>query len=147
MLQIGLWFLIVFIFSWLLGPFTQLIMIINPELHQKMGFMEKKAYLPEFRWFALMHRGTAYADMTFLLSGAVFVMGAFLEKSWCIPFGFFTCAVYLYFSITYIFQTILLTRNGLSPTSRDQLPACFLYGAAFFVFGLYGMFYLSRFQL
>ena len=142
---IEIWFLVVFILSWLLGPFTQLIMIISPKLHQKMGFMEKKAYLPEFRWYALMHRGTAYADMTFLLSGAMFVIGALLEKSWCIPFGFFTCAVYVYFSLTYIFQTILLTKNELCPISRDQLPAYFLYGGAFFVFGLYGIFYLSRF--
>ena len=144
-MQFGIWFLIIFILSWLLGPVTQLIMIINPRLHQKMGFMEKKAYEPEFRWFALMHRGIAFADMSFLISGSIFIIGAFSKKQWCIPFGFYTFAVYVYFSLTYIFQTILLIKNDLSPAPKSQLLPCFLYGLAYVVFGLFGMFFLGSF--
>jgi hypothetical protein len=36
----------------------------------------------------------AWADMTYLVAGVVFAVGAFLRRPWSIPFGFYTSATW-----------------------------------------------------
>ena len=72
-MQIDIWFIVLFIIMWALGPATQVLQLIAPKLHFKLGLMEKAAFEPEFKWFRLNERGTAYADLTHFFAGIAFV--------------------------------------------------------------------------
>ena len=141
-MNLDIWFIIVFIVLWIVGPLTQLLQIVAPSWHMKLGLMEGKAFDPEFKWYRLEEKATAIADISFLLSGIVFVVGAVQGQAWAIPFGFFTCAVYLYFGLVCIFRWVLLGKHNLSPLLPRQLKAYILYIGVFVVFGLFGMIYL-----
>ncbi len=141
-MTIDMWFVIGFIVLWVLGPLTQLLQLIAPSLHKKLGLMEARAFEPEFKWFQVEERAIAIADMSFLLSGVVFVIGALGGRAWAIPFGFFTCAIYVYFGLMCLSRWALLGRHGLSPLSPGQLKVYVLYIGVFILFGLFGMIYL-----
>ena len=136
------WFIIVFILMWIAGPFTQLLQLVAPALHRKLGMMEEDAFKPEFKWYLLEERAIASADMSFTLAGLVFIVGALSGHAWAIPFGFFTCAIYLYFGLMSIFRWALLGRHKLSPVTPKQFKAYTVYMVLFVVFGLFGMIYL-----
>ena len=141
-MTLNIWFVIAFIVLWILGPLTQLLQLVAPLLHKKLGLMEAKAYEPQFEWFRLEERAIAFADMTFLSSGVVFIIGALLGRTWAIPFGFFTCAIYVYFGVMCLSRWALLGRHNLSPLSPGQLKLYVLYIGVFIVFGFFGMIYL-----
>ncbi len=136
------WFIAVFILMWIAGPATQLLQLLAPKLHMKLGLMEADAFKPEFKWFLLEEKAVAYADMTFLVSGIAFVWLALLEDRTALIFGLYTSACYVYFASTYIPRILLLTRHNLSPVSRKQLGVYLSYACLFLLFGLYGLFYL-----
>lgn len=69
-------FLILFLLLWFLGPVTQLIQIINLPFHVKIGFSEHNILEPEMGWFRADELAIAWADMTCLVTGAVFMVGA-----------------------------------------------------------------------
>lgn len=141
-MTVNMWFLIVFVVLWIFGPLTQLLQIVAPSLHMKLGLMEGKALEPEFQWYRLEERAIAFADMSFLLSGILFVIGAIGRQTWAIPFGFFTCAIYVYFGLMCIFRWALLGRHNLSPVSPRQITGYVMYMVVFLIFGLFGMIYL-----
>ena len=68
-MQISLWFIILFSFMLIIGPITQLLQLIAPKLHMKLGLQEAKAFEPEFKWFLLEEKAVAIADMSFLITG------------------------------------------------------------------------------
>lgn len=141
-MQVDTWFLALFIFCLVAGPLTQLLFLIAPKLHHKLGMTEEKAIQPEFRWFLLDETAIAIADMTYLGAGIAFVWLALLESASAAIFGIYTCACFVFISVLAIARWILLERHELSPLSRQQLPMYFLYMAVYFLFGLYGLIYL-----
>ena len=72
-MEIDSWFIVVFILLWVAGPLTQLLQLVAPKLHLKLGLTETDAFKPEFKWFLLDERGIAIGDMTYFASGAVFI--------------------------------------------------------------------------
>jgi hypothetical protein len=141
-MQIDIWFIVLFIIMWALGPATQVLQLIAPQLHYKLGLMEKAAFEPEFKWFRLNERGTAYADLTHFCAGIAFVWLAIVGNETALVFGLYTCSVYLFVMTQYLVQLVLLTSQNLHPVSKDQIGFYVVYAGLFIAFGLYGLFYL-----
>ena len=141
-MEVSVWFFVVFVLMWIAGPGTQLLQLVAPKLHMKLGLMEAEAFKPEFRWFLLEQKAIAIGDMTFLVSGIAFIWLALLGNDTALIFGLYSCACYVYFATTFIPSTLLLVKHDLSPISRGQLGAYMLYASLFLLFGLYGLFYL-----
>jgi len=141
-MQIDIWFIVFFVIMWALGPATQVLQLIAPQLHYKLGLMEKAAFEPEFKWFRLYERGTAYADLTYFFAGIAFVWLAIAGNETALVFGLYTCSVYLFVMTQYLVQLVLLTRQNLHPVSKDQIGFYVVYAGLFIAFGLYRLFYL-----
>lgn len=141
-MEISTWFIAVFILSWLVGPLTQLLQLVAPKLHYRLGMMEANAIKPEFKWFLLDERGVAIADMTYLVAGAVFVWLALLGNPTSLIFGIYTCACYVFVSVLVISRWLLLTQHDLNPTPSKQLAGFVAYMLLYLAFGLYGLVYL-----
>ena len=137
-----MWFITVFVLSWLAGPATQMLFLFAPKLHHKLGLTEENALNPEFKWFMLDEKAIAIADVTYFISGIIFVVLALQGDSAATIFGLYTCACYVYISSFAVPRWLLLGKNGLSPMQPKQMPAYFSYMVFFFLFGLYGLYYL-----
>jgi hypothetical protein len=141
-MEVSVWFLVVFVLAWVAGPVTQIIFLIAPKLHHKLGMTEGGALKPEFRWYLLDEKAIATADMTHFLSGAAFIWLALLGKQSAVIFGLYSCACYVYVAPLAISRWHLFGKNQLSPISSAQLPIYIAYMAFFLAFGLLGLFYL-----
>lgn len=141
-MEVNIWFIVVFIIMWILAPVTQVLQLVAPKLHMRLGLMEKAAFEPQFEWFRLDHRGIAYADLTFFFSAIIFVWLAVAGDQTAILFGLYTCACYVYFATVYIAQLILLSARNLHPVSRNQIGFYLIYMGLFIAFGLFGLYYL-----
>jgi hypothetical protein len=102
----------------------------------------RAAFEPEFKWFRLYERGTAYADLTHFFAGIAFVWLAIAGNETALVFGLYTCSVYLFVMTQYLVQLVLLTRQNLHPVTKDQIGFYVVYAGLFIAFGLYGLFYL-----
>jgi len=100
-MEVSVWFIVVFVIMWAIGPATQVLQLIAPKLHFKLGLMEKAAFEPEFKWFLLEQRGIAYADLTFCFTAIVFVWLAIAGSKTALIFGLYTSACYVYFATLY----------------------------------------------
>ncbi|UCH47874.1 MAG: hypothetical protein JSU95_17800, partial [Betaproteobacteria bacterium] len=132
-MEISTWFVVVFILMWIAGPGTQLLQLVAPKLHHKLGLTEADAFKPEFKWFLLEQKAIAFADMTYLVSGIAFIWLALLGNKTALIFGLYSCACYVYFAATFIPSTLLLTKNNLSPVSGKQLGWYLFYAVLFLV--------------
>ena len=141
-MEIGNWFIVVFALSLIAGSMTQLLQLVAPKLHFKLGMMEAKAYEPGFKWFLADEKAIAIADMTYLVAGIAFVWQALLGNALALIFGLYTCACYVFVSVLVISRWLLLTKHDLNPAPRTQLAAFIVYMIFYFLFGLYGLFYL-----
>ena len=139
---VSAWFIVVFVIMWIIGPATQLLQLLAPKLHMRLGLMEAAAFEPEFKWFLLEEKAVAIADLTFLFSGVAFVGLALLGSETALIFGLYSSACYVYFASIYIPRILLLSKHNLSPVSRKQLGVYLLYVSLFLLFGLYGLFCL-----
>lgn len=141
-MEVSVWFLVVFVLVWVAGPVTQLLFLIAPKLHHKIGMTEDNALEPEFRWFLLDEKAIAVADMTHLVSGAAFIWLALLGSQAAPIFGIYNSATYVYIGVLAISRWNLFGKNQLSPISKGQLPFYVAYMVVLLAFGLYGLFYL-----
>ncbi len=141
-MTVSTWFLIVFVLLWIAGPVTQVLFLVAPKLHHRLGMTEADALKPEFRWFLLDEKAIAIADLTYLVSGFVFIWLALLGDDTALIFGLYTCACYVYIASLTIPRWILLSMHGLNPAPRSQLVVYISYMVLFGLFGLYGLFYL-----
>lgn len=141
-MEVNVWFLVVFVLTWIAGPVTQLLFLIAPKFHHKLGMTEDSALKPEFRWFLLDEKAIAIADMTYFVSGVAFIWLALLGNQTALISGLYSCACYVYIAVLAIARWKLLGKNQLSPMSKGQLPVYVAYMVAFLAFGLYGLFYL-----
>ena len=141
-MEISSWFMIVFVLLWIAAPVTQLLFLVAPKLHHKLGMTEANAIKPEFRWFLLDEKAIAIADMTYFVSGAAFIWLALLGNQTALIFGLYSCACYVYVAPLAISRWLLHGKNQLSPISKRQLPIYMTYMVVFLLFGLYGLFYL-----
>jgi hypothetical protein len=142
--QLSRIFIGVYILFWFLGPITQLIQIINLNLHIKMGFSEIKILDPSFAWFKADELSLAWADMTTLIAGIIFIIGSFMRRSWSIWFGFYSLAIWSYWPILTQLRWALLEDNGYDVLAQEQAAIFHIYMILFAVFSLFGMFYLWR---
>ena len=117
-MQVSVWFLIVFAFVWVAAPVTQLLFLVAPGLHHKLGMTEDSALSPEFRWFLLDEKAIAIADMTYFVSGGAFILLALLGNPTALVFGLYSCACYVYVAPLAISRWLLFGKNGLSPISK-----------------------------
>ncbi len=141
-MEISLWFILLFAFMLIIGPFTQLLQLIAPELHKKLGLTEAKAFEPEFKWFLLEEKAFAIADMSFLITGLLFIAYSLLGSQVALILGLYTCVCYIYFGLIYITRVYLLTKHSLSPIAENQLRTYLLYAALFLAFGVFGVSHL-----
>ena len=141
-MEVSVWLLVVFVLLWIAGPVTQVLFLVAPKLHHKLGMTEDGALNPEFRWFLLDEKAIAIADMTYFVSGAAFIWLALLGKQSALIFGLYSCACYVYIAPLAISRWLLFGRNQLSPISSGQLPFYMAYMVLFLAFGLYGLYYL-----
>ena len=141
-MEISIWFITVFMVMWALGPGTQVVQLVAPEFHKRMGFTEKRAFEPEFLWYRLYERGTAYADLTYFFAGIAFIWLALAGSETALIFGFYTCSVFVFVMTQYLCQLVLLTRESLHPISKEQTVFYFVFGVLFIAFGLFGLYYL-----
>ena len=141
-MEVSVWFVVVFALIWIAGPVTQLLFLVAPKLHHKLGMTEDRALNPEFRWFLLDERAIAIADMTYLVSGGAFIWLALLGNQTALIFGLYSCACYVYVAPLAISRWLLFGKNQLSPISRRQVPFYMAFMAVFLLFGLYGLIYL-----
>lgn len=141
-MEISAGFIAIFTLMWIAGPLTQVLFLAAPKLHHKLGLMEADAYKPEYRWYLLEERAIAYADMTKVISGIVFVWLALLGIPAASIFGLYVCACYVYIASISIPRWLLLSRDSLSPLPRKQLAIYISYMVLFLLFGLYGLSYL-----
>ena len=141
-MEVHIWFVVVFVLVWIAGPVTQLLFLVAPKLHHKLGMTEDNAFNPEFRWFLLDEKAIAIADMTYFVSGGAFIWLALLGNQTALIFGLYSCACYVYVALLAISRWRLFGKNHLSPISRGQVPIYMVYMAVFLLFGLYGLFYL-----
>ena len=141
-LEVNAWFLAVFVLIWAAGPLTQVLQLIAPRLHHRLGMTEADAFKPEFKWYLLEERAIAYADLTCLGAGAAFVWLALLGNRAALVFGLYTCACYVYIASISVPRWLLLTKHGLGPLRGGQLAAYISFMALIFLFGLYGLAYL-----
>ena len=140
--QLSILFIGMFIFLWLLGPLTQLLQIINLPLHVEWGLSEAIILEPEFGWFRSDELAIAWADMSYLITGLIFIVGAFLRKPWSIPFGFYTLATWSFILLMCRIRWPLLETNGFDVISGDQEFLFYTYAVIYILFGWFGMFYL-----
>lgn len=141
-MDISVSFLLAFVLVWLLTAFTQFLQIITPEFHSKIGFMARAAYTPAFEWYRLKHRGVAFADMTFAVSGILFMVAALLGERWAFFFGFYTCAVYFYAGLVAPCEWFFLRKRNLSPIAGSEYAVSIVYMLSVAAFGVFGMVYL-----
>ena len=141
-MQVSGWFIVVFVLMWLAGPVTQVLFLISPKLHHKLGLTEDSALEPEFRWFLLDEKAIAIADITCFVSGGAFIWLALLGNQAALIFGLYSCACWVYIAPLAVSRWILFGMNQLSPMSKAQMPIYMAYMVLFLVFGLYGLFYL-----
>ncbi len=141
-MEISLWFILLFALTLIIGPFTQLLHLVAPDLHRRLGLMETRAFEPEFKWYLLEEKAIAIADMVYLITGLLFMVFAVLGWEIALIFGLYTCICYIYFSTIYIPRTILLIKHDLSPVSSKQLGIYLSYLILFLAFGLFGLVYL-----
>ena len=141
-MEVSVWFVVAFILFWIAGPLTQVLFLIAPELHHRLGLTEADALKPEFKWFILDERALAIADITYLVAGIAFVWLAFLDNRSALIFGMYTCACYVYIASLAISRWLLLAKHELSPLPKRQLPVYVSYMVAFLLFGLCSLFYL-----
>jgi hypothetical protein len=142
--QLSPFFLATFVLLWVLGPLTQLLQIVNLDLHVAWGLSEAIILEPEFGWFRADELAIAWADMTYLLAGAVFVVGAFLRRSWAIPFGFYTCATWSFILLLARIRWPLLEAAGFDVVTGGQQRLFYVFATIYIVFGWFGMVYLWR---
>lgn len=142
--QLSYVFIGTFIFLWIMGPLTQLIQIINLPLHVEWGLSEHIILDPEFGWFRADELAIACADMTYLVSGIVFVVGVFLRRSWSLPFGFYTMASMSFILLVALFRWTFLLGGGYDVISGDQRIVFYVYAVIYVIFGWFGMVYLWR---
>ena len=141
-MQVDTWFLALFIFCLVAGPLTQLLFLVAPRLHHRLGLTEAEALQPEFKWFLMDETAIAIADMTYLAAGIAFVGLALIGNGHALVFGLYTCACFVFISVLAIARWILLEKHALSPLSRKQLPFYFGYMGLYLLFGLVGLAYL-----
>ena len=141
-MEVNVWFLVLFALAWVMGPVTQVLFLVAPRLHHRLGMTEDKALEAEFRWFLLDEKAIAIADLTYLVAGGTFIWLALLESRTALIFGLYTCACYVYIGLLAISRWILFGKNQLSPISKGQLPVYVAYMVLFLGFGLYGLLYL-----
>ena len=141
-MEVSIGFFILFVLAWIAAPVTQLLFLVAPRLHHKLGMTEDQALEPGFRWFLLDERAIAIADMTYLVSGGIFIWLALSGSPTALIFGLYNCACYVYVALLAISRWRLFGKNDLSPISSRQLPFYMGYMALFLIFGLYGLFYL-----
>ena len=141
-MDISTWFIVVFTILWLGGPVTQLLQLLAPKLHLRLGLTEADAYKPEFKWFLLDEKGIAMGDMTFLASGIAFIWLALIENETALIFGLYSCACYVYFASFSIPRMLLLSKHGLYPAPKTYSGVFVIYMGAYLLYGLYGLFYL-----
>ena len=141
-MEVSVWFLVVFVLIWLAGPGTQALFLVAPKLHHNLGMTEDSALKTEFRWFLLDEKAIAIADMTYFVSGGIFIWLALLGNETALIFGLYNCACYVYVAPLAISRWLLFGRNQLSPISKGQVPFYMAYMLLILVFGLYGLFYL-----
>ncbi len=139
---VSVWFFVFFVLAWLAAPVTQVLFLIAPKLHHKLGMTEDRALEPEFRWFLLDEKAIAIADMNYLVAGAAIMVLALLGSQTALIFGLYSCACYVYIGVLAISRWRLFGKNNLSPISAGQLPFYMAYMLFFLLFGLYGLFYL-----
>ncbi len=140
--QLSYIFIAVFAFLWITGPLTQLLFIVNPSLHQSWGLSGQTVLDAEFGWHRADELAIAWADMTYLAAGLVFIAGALLRRSWAIPFGFYTLAAWSFILLLAIFRWSLLEASGYDVISGDQEVMFYLYAIVYVLFGWFGMIYL-----
>jgi hypothetical protein len=141
-MDISVWFIVVFVLMWIIGPLSQVLMLVAPKLHARLGLMEADGYKPEFKWFLLEQKSIAYADLLQLASGVGFLVLVLADNPWAAIFGIFSCAIYVYFPAQWLADILLLIKNDMSPVRPAQLRIYLVYMALFVAFGLYGMYYL-----
>ncbi len=139
---VDVWFLVVFVLLWIAAPVTQVLFLIAPKLHHRLGMTEERALKPEFRWFLLDERAIAVADMTYFASGAAFILLTLLGNQAALIFGLYSCACYVYVAVLALSRWHLFGKNQLSPISKGQLPFYMAYMLVFLAFGLFGLNYL-----
>jgi len=133
-----------FIVLWIIGPLTQLLQIINLPLHVEWGLSESIILDPAFGWFRADELAIAWADMTYLAAGAIFIAGAFSRKSWCIPFGFYTSAAWSFILLMARIRWPLLEAAGFDVISGDWEPKFYAFATIYVCFGWFGMIYLWK---
>ena len=131
-----------FIFLWIVGPLTQLLFIVNLPLHVAWGLSEPVVFDPAYGWFRADELAIAWADMTYLVSGAIFVIGAFLHRPWAIPFGLYTSATWSFILLMARIRWPLLEANGFDVVSGDQELVFYTYATVYVLFGWFGIVYL-----
>ena len=137
-------FIGIFIFLWFMGPFTQLIQIISLPLHIELGLSESTIMQPAMGWFKADELAIAWADMTYLIAGIIFIIGVFKRRTWAIPFGFYTFATWSFILLMCRIRWPLLEISGFDVISGDQETIFYIYATIYIVFGWFGMFYLWR---
>lgn len=143
-MQVSFWFLVPFAILWLGVPVTQALFLVAPRLHHRLGMTEDAAFEDEYRWFLLDEKAIAIADMSYLVSGAVFIGLALAGSRHALPFGLYSCGCYVYVSLMAISRWRLLGKNALSPISSRQAPFYTAYMLVLQAFGLGGLVYLWR---
>ena len=141
-MRVSTWFIVVFVLMWIAGPLTQLLQLIAPKLHHKLGLTEASALNPEFKWFLLDEKAIAVADMTYLVAGIAFVWLSLLGNHLALIFGLYTCACYVFIASYTIPRWLLLAKHELLPMPRKQLAVYTAYMTLYLLFGLYGLIYL-----
>ena len=141
-MEISTWFIVVFALLWVANPLTQLLQLVAPKLHHRLGMTETDAFEPENKWYLLEEKAIAIADMSYLAAGFAFLVLAMMDRQLALIFGIYNCACYVYMALISIPRWLLLVKHGLGPLHGKQLGAYMGYMAVFLVFGLYGMVYL-----
>ena len=142
--QLSRVFIGLFILFWLIGPLTQLIQIIDLDLHVRMGFSEAVILDPEFGWLKADELAIAWADMGTLIAGVIFVIGAVKRRPWSIWFGFYSLAVWSYWPILTLVRWTTLEDSGYSVFAEGQEFVFRGFMLLVGIFSLVGMFYLWR---
>lgn len=142
--QLSYLFIGAFILLWIIGPLTQLLQIISLPLHVKWGLSERVVLDPAFGWFRADELAIAWADMTYLVAGIVFIVGAFMRRSWAIPFGFYTSATWSFILLIARIRWPLLEAHGFDVMAADQETLYYVYAYVFVLFGWFAMVYLWK---
>lgn len=141
-MEISPWFIGAFALAWVANPLTQLLQLVAPKLHYKLGMTEADAFKSENKWYLLEERAIAMADMSYLVAGLAFLVLAMMNERSALLFGIYNCACYVYMALISIPRWLLLAKHELGPLKGNQLGAYMAYMIVFLLFGLYGMVYL-----